>query len=48
MRRRGVLVGTTGRARNIIKLRPPLAFTSEHVPWFVEELDAALRETASR
>jgi 4-aminobutyrate aminotransferase-like enzyme len=41
MRRRGVLVGTTARAGNVVKVRPPLAFTSEHVPLFV----TALRES---
>jgi 4-aminobutyrate aminotransferase-like enzyme len=46
MRRGGVLVGTTGRERNTIKVRPPLAFTSEHVPRFADELAAALSETA--
>ncbi|HEX3689765.1 MAG TPA: aminotransferase class III-fold pyridoxal phosphate-dependent enzyme, partial [Solirubrobacteraceae bacterium] len=32
LRHHGVLIGTTGRAGNILKLRPPLAFTAEHVP----------------
>ncbi len=48
LRRRGVLVGSTGRDRNILKVRPPLAFTSEHVDRFAEELDVALAETARR
>jgi 4-aminobutyrate aminotransferase-like enzyme len=46
LRRHGVLVGTTGRNRNILKIRPPLAFTAEHVPRFVEALEKALSETA--
>jgi 4-aminobutyrate aminotransferase-like enzyme len=46
LRHRGVLVGTTGRDGNILKIRPPLAFTAEHVPVFVEALDGALAQTA--
>jgi 4-aminobutyrate aminotransferase-like enzyme/Ser/Thr protein kinase RdoA (MazF antagonist) len=42
MRTRGVLVGTTARAGNILKVRPPLAFTAEHVPTFTAALVAAL------
>lgn len=46
LRRRGVLVGTTGRDRNIVKIRPPLAFAGDHVPLFAQQLDAALCESA--
>jgi 4-aminobutyrate aminotransferase-like enzyme/Ser/Thr protein kinase RdoA (MazF antagonist) len=46
LRRHGVLIGTTGRAGNILKLRPPLAFTAEHVPTLVSALDASLAETS--
>jgi 4-aminobutyrate aminotransferase-like enzyme len=46
LRRRGVLVGTTGRHGNVIKIRPPLAFTSAHVPTLAEALAASLTETA--
>jgi len=46
MRERGVLVGTTGRAENVLKVRPPLAFTAEHVPLFVAALTAALARLA--
>ena len=42
MRDRGVLVGTTGPAGNILKVRPPLAFTTAHVPVFIEALEGAL------
>ncbi len=45
LRRRGVLVGTTGRDGNIIKIRPPLAFTAVHVPVLVDALAGALAET---
>lgn len=46
LRHRGVLVGTTGREVNILKIRPPLAFTAAHVPVMIEALDAALSDTA--
>jgi 4-aminobutyrate aminotransferase-like enzyme len=46
LRHHGVLIGTTGRAGNILKLRPPLAFTAEHVLALVSALDASLAETA--
>jgi 4-aminobutyrate aminotransferase-like enzyme/Ser/Thr protein kinase RdoA (MazF antagonist) len=47
LRHHGVLIGTTGRAGNILKLRPPLAFTAEHVPALVSALDTSLTETSS-
>jgi 4-aminobutyrate aminotransferase-like enzyme/Ser/Thr protein kinase RdoA (MazF antagonist) len=42
LRQRGVLVGTTGPDRNIVKVRPPLAFTEHEVPVFVDALRATL------
>ncbi len=42
MRERGVLVGTTGRIGNVLKVRPPLVFGEEHIPLVVEALDEAL------
>jgi 4-aminobutyrate aminotransferase-like enzyme len=42
MRDRGVLVGTTGSAGNILKVRPPLAFTTAEVPVFLAALEGAL------
>ena len=42
LRRRGVLVGTTGAAGNVLKVRPPLAFTADLVPTFVAALSSAL------
>jgi 4-aminobutyrate aminotransferase-like enzyme/Ser/Thr protein kinase RdoA (MazF antagonist) len=44
MRARGVLVGTTGRLGNVLKVRPPLVFAPEHIPLVVEALDGALRD----
>jgi 4-aminobutyrate aminotransferase-like enzyme/Ser/Thr protein kinase RdoA (MazF antagonist) len=43
MRERGVLVGTTGRRGNVLKIRPPLVFGDEHIGTLVEALDGALR-----
>ena len=42
LRQRGVLVGTTGPHRNILKVRPPLAFTDREVPVFVDALRTTL------
>jgi 4-aminobutyrate aminotransferase-like enzyme len=42
MREAGVLVGTTGRHGNVLKLRPPLAFEAAHVPILVGALASAL------
>jgi 4-aminobutyrate aminotransferase-like enzyme/Ser/Thr protein kinase RdoA (MazF antagonist) len=44
MRRAGVLVGTTGRASNILKIRPPLALRDEHVALVAAALAAALAD----
>lgn len=44
LRARGVLVGTTGEHENILKIRPPLAFTAAEVPLFVEALVGALED----
>jgi 4-aminobutyrate aminotransferase-like enzyme len=44
LRHRGVLVGTTGRSGNVLKVRPPLSFTTDVVPDFVQALTAALRD----
>nr|CAA9338476.1 MAG: hypothetical protein AVDCRST_MAG46-1830 [uncultured Nocardioidaceae bacterium] len=43
MKRNGVLIGTTGAAANVLKVRPPLAFTEREVPVFVDALVASLR-----
>jgi 4-aminobutyrate aminotransferase-like enzyme len=48
MRERGVLVGTSARAGNVLKVRPPLAFTTAEVPIFVEALEATLASIATR
>ena len=47
LRRRGVLVGTTARAGNVLKVRPPLAFTAKHVPLFVAALVASLSDLST-
>lgn len=40
--RSGVLVGLTGPASNILKIRPPLVFSKENSDMLVEKLDAVL------
>ncbi|MBE2317718.1 aminotransferase class III-fold pyridoxal phosphate-dependent enzyme [Solirubrobacter sp. CPCC 204708] len=42
MRELGVLVGTTGRDGNTLKIRPPLAFEETHVTQLAEALSRAL------
>lgn len=42
MRDLGVLVGATGPAGNVIKIRPPLVVTAEQVGMVTEALDRAL------
>ena len=42
MRRLGVLVGTTGRHGNVLKIRPPLALDETHVPTLAQALGSAL------
>jgi 4-aminobutyrate aminotransferase-like enzyme len=44
LRRHGVLVGTTGRTGNVLKIRPPLAFTEDLVPVFTRALTASLED----
>jgi 4-aminobutyrate aminotransferase-like enzyme len=38
LRQRGVLIGTCGRDGNVLKVRPPLAFTPAEVPVFTEAI----------
>jgi 4-aminobutyrate aminotransferase-like enzyme len=42
MRRRGVLVGRTGPRFDVLKVRPPLVFASEHAATLAGALDEAL------
>ncbi len=42
LRRRGILVGVTGRYTNVLKIRPPLVFGTEHVEILANELDDTL------
>ncbi|WP_405236195.1 aminotransferase class III-fold pyridoxal phosphate-dependent enzyme [Lentisalinibacter orientalis] len=42
MRGEGVLVGRTGIADNVLKIRPPLVFSSEHADRLVEVMDRVL------
>jgi 4-aminobutyrate aminotransferase-like enzyme/Ser/Thr protein kinase RdoA (MazF antagonist) len=42
MRERGVLIGATGPAENVLKIRPPLVFDADQADLVVETLDSAL------
>ena len=42
MRRANVLIGTTGRHSNTVKIRPPLVFRREHADQLVETLGEVL------
>ena len=44
LRTNGVLVGTTGIHGNVLKVRPPLAFTAAEVPAFAAALAATVRD----
>jgi 4-aminobutyrate aminotransferase-like enzyme len=44
----GVLVGTTAQAGNVLKIRPPLAFTTTMVRTVTEALDVSLAEVSRR
>jgi len=48
MREAGVLVGTSGRQQNVLKLRPPLIARPQHVDIFIAALDSSLREVDRR
>jgi 4-aminobutyrate aminotransferase-like enzyme len=42
LRHRGVLIGTTGRDSNILKIRPPLTISPDEVDVLLEALEASL------
>jgi 4-aminobutyrate aminotransferase-like enzyme len=43
LRHRGILLGTTGPAGNVLKIRPPLVFCREHADLLVQALSEVLR-----
>jgi 4-aminobutyrate aminotransferase-like enzyme/aminoglycoside phosphotransferase (APT) family kinase protein len=45
MRERQILLGTTGPAGNVLKIRPPLTFQPEHADLLLQALDEALTST---
>ena len=47
MRDAGVLINRTGPRGNVLKIRPPLVFTSEHVDLLLEAISAALHQPGS-
>lgn len=42
MRRKGILIGASGRFGNVLKIRPPLVFSRENADQVVDALDAVL------
>jgi 4-aminobutyrate aminotransferase-like enzyme len=46
MRQNGVLIGTTGRHSNTLKIRPPLVFTRQHADMLVTTLEEVLVTTS--
>jgi 4-aminobutyrate aminotransferase-like enzyme len=42
MRDRGILLGTTGPAGNVLKVRPPLVFRRAHADLLLGTLDEVL------
>lgn len=48
LRHRGVLVGASGAARNTLKVRPPLCFSTGDADRFLTEFDNALRAARTR
>jgi 4-aminobutyrate aminotransferase-like enzyme len=44
MRDRGVLIGSTGRSGNVLKIRPPLVISAEEAALLVDRLDLVLAE----
>jgi 4-aminobutyrate aminotransferase-like enzyme len=44
LRQHGVLIGSTGRFDNILKIRPPLVFAKEHADLLLQKLKSVLRE----
>ncbi|GAB3277838.1 aspartate aminotransferase family protein [Kineosporia babensis] len=47
LRRQGVLTSTAGPDGNVLKLRPPLAFSSGNVDWLAGALDASVHEAVT-
>ena len=44
MKNEGILIGSTGRFGNVIKIRPPLVFSKENADLLIEKLDKLLTE----
>ena len=44
LRERGILTGSIGPSNNILKLRPPMVFSTENADYFLEIVDEVLAE----
>ena len=47
LRDRGVLISTDGPHDNVIKIKPPLVFSSDHADILCSELDQALHRAVA-
>lgn len=45
LREAGVLISTTGPKGHVLKIRPPLVFSSENVGYFLERLEGVLKQS---
>ena len=43
MRKHGVLIGTTGRNGDVLKIRPPLTFAPQHAELLLDALERTLQ-----
>jgi len=48
LREEGILAGTDGPHHNVLKLRPPLCFTSADANHFISVLDSILAEPGAQ
>lgn len=47
LRKKNILISVSGPKNNVLKIRPPLVFSSEHVELFIDAFQAALYEVVS-
>ena len=48
LRDRGIILSSLGRHKNILKIRPPMPFSTDNVDLLVETLDGALHDLAAQ
>ena len=47
LRQHGVLIGSTGRYDNVLKIRPPMVFSRQHADLLLQKLTQVLNEVAT-